>query len=276
MTSTSRKISILVVPTIQVFGFCVCEKAMTPHSSTLAWKTSGRRSLEGYSPWGRWGSNTTERLHFHFSLSCTGEGNGNPLQYSCLENLRDGGAWWAAGYGVAQSRTRLKWLSSSSSLVAQSCQTLCYYMHCSLPGSTVDGDSLGKNTGVGCRALLQEFFPTQGPNPDLLRCRWDSLPFEASEKPIWFWCIYLKILQSNNKLFLQLFSHFTLVLLGLPHLKPYEVCVSVFYSILINIVWGTRYFISSITSCLFWFYVNLVSVQFSCSVMSDTLWPRRL
>ena len=56
----------------------------------------------------------TERLHFHFSLSCIGEGNGNPLQRSCLENPRDGGAWWAAVYGVAQSRTRLKRLSSSS------------------------------------------------------------------------------------------------------------------------------------------------------------------
>ena len=56
----------------------------------------------------------TERLHFHFSLSCIGEGNGNPLQYSCLENPRDGGAWWAAVYGVAQSRTQLKRLSSSS------------------------------------------------------------------------------------------------------------------------------------------------------------------
>ena len=56
----------------------------------------------------------TERLHFHFSLSCTGEGNGNPLQCSCLENPRDGGAWWAAVYGAAQSWTRLKRLSSSS------------------------------------------------------------------------------------------------------------------------------------------------------------------
>ena len=58
---------------------------------------------------------TTERLHFHFSLSCIGEGNGNPLQCSCLQNPRDGGAWWAAVYGVAQSWTRLKRLSSSSS-----------------------------------------------------------------------------------------------------------------------------------------------------------------
>ena len=69
----------------------------------------------GYSPWGPKESDTTERLHFHFSLSCIGEGNGNPLQCSCLENPRDGGAWWAAVYGVTQSRTRLKRLSSSSS-----------------------------------------------------------------------------------------------------------------------------------------------------------------
>jgi len=80
----------------------------------LPGKSHGRRSLEGCGSWGRWGSGTTERLHFHFSLSCTGEGNGNPLQCSCLENPRDGGAWWAAVYGVAQSWTRLKWLSSSS------------------------------------------------------------------------------------------------------------------------------------------------------------------
>ena len=77
---------------------------MAPHSSTLAWKT----------PW-TWGleeSDMTEQLHFHFSLSCIGEGNGNPLQCSCLGNPRDGGAWWAAIYGVTQSRTRLKGLSS--------------------------------------------------------------------------------------------------------------------------------------------------------------------
>ena len=58
----------------------------------------------------------SERLHFHFSLSCIGEGNSNPLQCFCLENPRDGGAWWAALYGVAKSRTRLKRLSSSSNI----------------------------------------------------------------------------------------------------------------------------------------------------------------
>ena len=78
-------------------------------------KSHGRRSLVGCSPWGCRESDTTEWLHFHFSLSCIGEGNGNPLQCSCLENPRDRGVWWAAIYGVKQSRTQLKWLSSSSS-----------------------------------------------------------------------------------------------------------------------------------------------------------------
>ena len=86
----------------------------TPLQYSCPGKSHG--SLEGCGPWGRWGSDVTERLHFHFSLSCIGEGNGDPLQCSCLENPRDGGAWWAAVYGVAQSWTRLKWLSSSSSI----------------------------------------------------------------------------------------------------------------------------------------------------------------
>ena len=86
-----------------------------PTPVLLPGKSHGWRSLVGHSPWGREESDMTERLHFHFSLSCIGEGNGNPLQYSCLENPRDRGAWCAYVYGVAQSWTRLKWLSSSSS-----------------------------------------------------------------------------------------------------------------------------------------------------------------
>ena len=85
-----------------------------PTPVLLPGDSHGQRSLVGCSPWGCWGSDATERLHFHFSLACIGEGNGNPLQCSCLENPRDGGAWWAAVYWVAQSWTRLKWLSSSS------------------------------------------------------------------------------------------------------------------------------------------------------------------
>jgi len=86
-----------------------------PTPVLLPGKSHGWRSLVGCRLWGHWGSDTTEQLYFHFSLPCIGEGNGNPLQCSCLENPRDGGAWWAAVYGVAQSRTRLKQLSSSSS-----------------------------------------------------------------------------------------------------------------------------------------------------------------
>ena len=86
-----------------------------PTPVLLPGKSHGWSSLVGCSPWGHSESDMTERLHFHFSLSCIGKGNGNPLQCSCLENPRDGGAWWATVYGVAQSRTRLKGLSSSSS-----------------------------------------------------------------------------------------------------------------------------------------------------------------
>ena len=88
---------------------------MAPHSSTLAWKIPWTEEPGRLQSMGSLESDTTEWLHFHFSLSCIGEGNGNPLQCSCLENPRDGGAWWAAVYGVAQSRTPLKSLSSSSS-----------------------------------------------------------------------------------------------------------------------------------------------------------------
>ena len=86
-----------------------------PTPVLLPGKSHGQRSLVGCSPWGRVESDTTEQLHFHFSLSCIGEGDGNPLQCSCLENLRDGEASWAAVCGVAQSWTQLKRLSSSSS-----------------------------------------------------------------------------------------------------------------------------------------------------------------
>ena len=79
-----------------------------PTPVLLPGKSHGQRSLVGYSPWGHKESDMTERLNFHFSLSCIGEGNGNPLQCSCLVNPRDGGALWAAAHGVAQSRIQLK------------------------------------------------------------------------------------------------------------------------------------------------------------------------
>ena len=108
-----------ILPAFAVTFFNCCQsygwrRQWHPTPVLFPGKSHGPRSLVGCSPWGREESDTTEQLHFQFSLSCIGEGNGNPLQCSCLENPRDGGAWWAAVYGVAQSRTRLKRLSSSS------------------------------------------------------------------------------------------------------------------------------------------------------------------
>ena len=100
---------------IQLYYVYTQRRQWHPTPVLLPGKSHEWRSLVGCSPWGSKESDTTERLHFHFSLSCIGEENGNLLQCSCLENPRDGGACWAAVYGVEQSRTRLKQLSSSSS-----------------------------------------------------------------------------------------------------------------------------------------------------------------
>ena len=108
-----------IFPSTRVFSsesvLCIRRRQWYPTPVLFPGKSHGWSSLVGYSPWGREESDTTERLHFHFSLPCIGEGNGKPLQYSCLENPRVGGAWWAATCGVAQSQTCLKRLSSSSS-----------------------------------------------------------------------------------------------------------------------------------------------------------------
>ena len=90
------------------------EKAMATHSSTLAWKIPWMEEPRRLQSMGLLGVGHDWATSLSYSLSCIGEGNGNPLQCSCLENPRDSGAWWAATYGVSQSRTRLKWLRSSS------------------------------------------------------------------------------------------------------------------------------------------------------------------
>ena len=106
---------------LSLFTFTHRRRKWQPTPVLLPGKSHGWRRLVGCSPWGLEELDTTQRLHFHFLVSCTGEGNGNPFQCSCLENPRDGGAWWEAIYGVAQSWTRLKRLSSSSS--SNSCLT---------------------------------------------------------------------------------------------------------------------------------------------------------
>ena len=137
----------------------------------LPGKSHGWRSLVGCSPWGHTESDTTEQLHFHFSLSRIGGGNGNPLQCSCLENPRDRGAWWAAIYGVAQSWTRLKQLSSSSS------RPVAHQVPLSVEFSRQEYWS-------GLPFLLQGIFPTQGSNPDLLHCRQIVYCLSNTEKAV--------------------------------------------------------------------------------------------
>ena len=110
---------------------------MAPHFSTLAWKIPRMEEPGRLQSMGSLELDMTEQLHFHISLSCIGEGNGNPLQCSCLENPRHGGAWWAAVYGVAQSRTRLKRLSSSSSIIQKYYFLKAFWNHASLSGFKV-------------------------------------------------------------------------------------------------------------------------------------------
>ena len=102
-----EKCKYLVTYLCKYLSICCALGTVLPTPVLLPGKSHGWRSVVGCSPWRREESDTTEQLqfHFYFSLSCIGEGNGNPLLCSCLENPRDGGAWWAAVYGVAQNRT---------------------------------------------------------------------------------------------------------------------------------------------------------------------------
>ena len=109
-----------------IYYLLIRRRQWHPTPVLLPGNSHGQRSLVGCSPWGHKESDTTERLHFHFSLSCIGEGNGNPLQCSCLENPRDGGAWWAAVCGVAQSRT---WLKRRSSIVTYNSMLISSTQH---------------------------------------------------------------------------------------------------------------------------------------------------
>ena len=141
----------------------------------------------GCSPWGREESDTTERLHFHFSLSCIGEGNGNPLQCSCLENPRDGGAWWAAVCGVAQSRTRLKRLSSSS---------ICRVLLCActrLPCSSKSKESAFEAGDQGSIPGLGSSSEEENGNPLHFSCLENSMDREA------WWAIVHRVAKSRTQ-----------------------------------------------------------------------------
>ena len=136
---------------------CMTSQRRQWHSTPvlLPGKSHGWRSLVGCRLWGRYKSDTTERLHFHFSLSCIGGGNGNPFQNSCLENPRDWRARWAAVYGVAQSRTWLKRLSSRSSSMHDLYAFFCIREQCRHPIQHVSV-SLSTNHVSGGK----DFFPS--------------------------------------------------------------------------------------------------------------------
>ena len=136
-------------------------------------KSHGWGSLVGYSPWGREESDMTERLHFHFLLSCIGEGNVNPLQCSCLENPRDGRAWWAAVYGVTQSRTWLTWLSSSCSEQPQCLEISVVFWKLSL--WVLDDHNGDWDGAFWCRTLLLLGLPSDWWRPHGPSTRSNSL-----------------------------------------------------------------------------------------------------
>ena len=160
-----------------------------PTPVLLPGKSHGRRSLVGCSPWGLKESDMTERLPFHFSLSCLGEGNGTPLQCSCLENPTDRGASWAAIYGFTQSWTKLKWCSSSYGILSQQIRTRrknssclwCVSMWLSLGFlnlvsgvvQSLSHEQLFFSTQwtVACQVPLSMGFPRQG--------YWSGLPFPS-------------------------------------------------------------------------------------------------
>ena len=151
---------------------------MAPHSSTLAWKTPwteepGRLQSMGWLSRTRL-SNFT--FTFHFSLSCIGEGNGNPFQCSCLENPREGGAWWASVHRVAQSRTRLKWLSSS-------CRDYFYGVHL---GSWLDSYNYSRSSFPS----LHFFF--------FFLASWCSLQNLIFPTRNWTWALAVKVLSPNH------------------------------------------------------------------------------
>ena len=136
----------MTLPNEHNFWQCLTlsEKAVAPHSSTLAWKIPWTEEPWRLQSMGSLRVSTTERLHFNFSLSCIGDGNGNPLQCYCLENPRDGRAWWAAVYGVTQSWTQLKRLSSSSSNIVKFHNFCQYFLF-----GRAQGNILNQNRKIG-------------------------------------------------------------------------------------------------------------------------------
>ena len=137
---------------------------MATHFSTLAGKSHGRRSLVGYSPWCLEESDPTERLHFHFSLSCIGLGNGNPLQCSCLENPRDRD-WRATVHGVTKSWTQLSDFTHTTHMLAfKKCILFLKPLK-----KILKKEKKGKNLTLSTCCALSGLFPLHSHKGDAIR-----------------------------------------------------------------------------------------------------------
>ena len=158
-----------------------------PTPVLLPGKSHGWRSLVGCGPWGHWGSDTTEPLHFHFSLSCTGEGNGNPLQCSCLENPRDGGVWWVAIYGSHRVGHDWSDLAAAAAVAAANYDILprrkCYLL------ATNDSNSLSFEVDLLANS------PLPCPNQ-----KWQNFTTECWEKKLLNICLEKNLMSIHAKI----------------------------------------------------------------------------
>ena len=202
------------------FSFKCFSCSYQPTPVLLSGKSHGWRSLVGCGPWGCEESDTTEWLHFHFSLSCIGEGNGNPLLCSCLENPRDGGAWWAAICGVTESRTRLRWQQQQQHAATKNLKlhlwfTLSFYY------------SAGLDQGQQTLA--------HGPNPSSCLF-WDGL--RKLRTVLNRWKFAVDLIKGNTKFVSQLskniFSSYKNFILFINNIKNYTVII---FWILSKILW---------------------------------------
>ena len=205
---------------------------MATHLDTLAWKIHGQRSLVGCSPWGLEELDMTDQLHFHFSLSCIGEGNGSPLQCSCLENPKDRGAWWAAVYGVAQSDT--------TETTQQQQHTGCIVVACGIQ------------------------FSDQGSNPGPLHWECGVLATRPPGKslPLYFYVILSDLLPYYEKIvscFIDFHSHL-ISLMILEIMRQSHVFCKIVQSAVINSAISIIYFFLS-SSILTLFRVAVSSIS---------------
>ena len=182
---------------------------MAPHSVLLPRKSHGQRSLEGCSPWGRWGLDTTEWLHFHFSLSCTGESNGNPLQCSCLENPRDGEPGGLPSMGTHRVGHNWSDLAAAAAAVSYMRASLVAQMVKNLPAvQETQVRSLGQEDplekGMATHSSIPAFWKSHGQRSLVDYSSWGCKESDMTKRPTLSYTFsYMRLLKLFNLLLLQ-------------------------------------------------------------------------